>query len=115
MAKVMVDDTRTLQPFAKNEWVILRRGEDLPIWIDQNGWPEAIALDYDLQMGEGSWDGGDVARYLRNAFLTSGLPAEKFPLWDAHSSEPRNNVDVEEILAEYSARRVHGLAPIRAR
>lgn len=115
MTKLLVDDTRTLQPFAVKEWVILRFGEALPEWIEQHGWPEAIAMDYDLQFGERIWDGGDVARYLRNAFLNTGLPSEKFPFWDAHSSAPLNNAEIAEILAAYADRRVHGLAPIRGR
>lgn len=114
MAKLMVDDTRTLQPFARAEWTILRCGEDLPKWIEDHSWPEAIALDYDLSAQGGIWDGGTVARWLRNAFLESGRPADEFPAWDAHSSEPLNNAEVEEILQAYAAKRVRGLAPIRS-
>ena len=69
MAKLVIDDTRVLLPSAKAEgWVLLRNGEALGEWIGNNGWPEAIAFDYDLELGGEIWDGGRIARWLRNEF-----------------------------------------------
>jgi len=114
MAKLLIDDTRVLLASATAEgWRVLRKGEDLPEWIDSHGWPEAIALDYDLRLAGGTWDGGRVAVWLRNAFLETGRPQSEFPLWDAHSSVASCNAEIEETLALYVEQRRPGLAPIK--
>jgi hypothetical protein len=113
--KLLVDDTRTLTPEATQQgWVILRKGEDLPQWIAQHGWPEAVALDYDLQTGTGSWDGGRTARWLREHWENvEPKPGEQFPQWDIHSRNPANNEEVMQVLAPFASRRVPKLAPIQ--
>lgn len=114
MTKLLIDDTRVLQSFAKADgWQIIRKGEDLPAWIDAQGWPDAVALDYDLTQGGGIWDGGRVAMWLRNAFEQTGRPTAEFPEWDTHSSVTSCNSEIEETLAPYAASRRIGLAPIR--
>ena len=112
--KLMIDDSRVLQAFAQADgWDVIKRGEDLPSWIDSHGWPEAIAMDYDLQHGHGTWDGGRVALWLKNAFDQTGRPAAAFPLWDAHSSLAAGNLEIEETLSEFASNRRSGLAPIK--
>jgi hypothetical protein len=114
MAKLMIDDTRVLSRAAQTGgWHVLRMGEDLPAWIEAHGWPESIALDYDLDLGGGSWDGARVARWLLSAWETTGRPAGEFPAWDVHSRDDRNNADVERILAVFAGKRHQGLAPLR--
>ncbi len=114
MAKIFLDDMRALQASAKAEgWEILKVGEDLPAWIEAHGWPEAIDLDYDLREGGRTWDGASVAVWLRDTFTASRRPVSEFPLWDVHSSVPRCNAEMEEILAPYADRRIQGLAPIQ--
>jgi hypothetical protein len=112
--KLLVDDTRVLQAFAVADgWDFLIRGEDVPGWIETHGWPEAVALDYDLNRGEGVWDGGRVAECLREAFIKTGRPTSEFPIWDAHSSVAACNEEIAAILAEYAQRRQPGLAPLK--
>ncbi len=113
MAKLLIDDTRTLTPTAKRDgWVLLRQAEELPRWIEEHGWPDAVDLDYDLELGGGTWDGAQAARWLREAFSETGRPPEEFPLWDVHSRVESNNQYVAEILADFGMRRQVGLAPI---
>jgi hypothetical protein len=114
MPKLLIDDTRSLSPDAKADgWQVLRMGEDLPAWIEANGWPEAVALDYDLELGGGTWDGARVAMWFHSAWVANGRPACEFPLWDVHSRKEANNAEVERILAEFIENRRRSLAPLR--
>jgi len=73
-----------------------------------------VALDYDLQTGTGSWDGGRTARWLADHWANEEhQPGEQFPQWDIHSRNPANNEEVSKILAAFAARRVRKLAPIQ--
>ena len=114
MPKILVDDTRVLPKRAKDDgWIILRKGEDLPEWFAVNGWPEAIALDYDLELGGGSWDGARVARWLVSEWTNKTTSTKDFPLWDVHSRKPSNNAEVAGILSAFAGRHQPGLAPFK--
>jgi hypothetical protein len=88
--KLYLDDIRT----PKTEgWDIVRSYDEFVNWITENGIPDEISFDHDLDKEHIT--GYDAAKWLGKYCIDNGLPLPEF---NVHSANPVGKLNIESYL-----------------
>lgn len=97
--KLYLDDIRN--PKAKG-WTIARSYDEAIVLILEKGFPDAISFDHDL--GENAKTGKDLANWIVEYDLDTGLIPKEFKYF-VHSANPVGSKNIVSLLSSYLASR----------